>query len=184
MGQTAQTVEFFVPGIPRPGGSKKGFYNPKLVRVMMVKAGGQSEENWRQAVSYAAMKAMGQAPLLDGPVRLDVTFVMPRPKYHFHTSRKLAGQLRQDAPRLHDRMPDRTKLPRGTEDALKGILWHDDGQVCSGFIRKVYGDRPGALIRASKILSNPTQNSLGTSGQNSADCAGGHPLALLHTKEN
>jgi len=138
-------VEFFVPGIPRPGGSKKGFYNAKIGRVMMTKAGGRREENWRQAVSFAAMQAMGDREPLRGPILLDVTFFMPRPKSHFRAG-KHAGELKPDAPSIHISKPDRTKLLRGTEDAMKGIVWADDSQVWGGSITKLYGSRPGAKI--------------------------------------
>jgi len=145
-------IEFFAPGIPRPGGSKKGFVNPKTGRVMIVKAGGQNEENWRQAVAYAAMRAMDGRPPLDGPVSLVVTFVMPRPKYHYHTAKRLAGELRQDAPGYHVKAPDRTKLMRSTEDAMTGIVYRDDSQVCTGNVEKRYGSQPGAVIAIESLL--------------------------------
>jgi len=145
-------IEFFAPGIPRPGGSKKGFVNPKTGRVMIVKAGGQNEENWRQAVAYAAMRAMDGRPPLDGPVSLTVTFVLPRPKYHYHASKRLAGELRQDAPGYHVKAPDRTKLMRSTEDAMTGIVYRDDSQVCTGNVEKRYGSQPGAVIAIESLL--------------------------------
>ncbi len=144
-------LEFFVPGIARPGGSKRIFRNPKTGQAIVTKAGGKNEEYWRQMVAFTALQAVGTSPPLVGPVCLDVTFILPRPKYHFHTGKKLAGQLKTDAPAFHDRQPDRTKLLRSTEDALKGILWLDDGQVCMGTICKVYGERPGAKVRVSQV---------------------------------
>jgi len=140
-----ERITFFVPGIPRPGGSKKGFYNPKAGRVMMTKAGGELEENWRQAVSFAAMRAMGERPPFAGPVVMDVVFFMPRPKSHYRTG-KHAGELRPDAPRLHTKRPDKTKLIRGTEDAMTGIVFADDCLVWGGKTFKFYGARPGAMI--------------------------------------
>jgi len=147
--QHSKIIQFFVPGIPRPGGSKKGFYNPKLGRVMMVKAGGQYEENWRQAVAHAALQAMKDEPPFKGAVRLDATFYMPRPKYHYHTSKKSAGKLRLEykGPCPHLSAPDRGKLLRSTEDAMKGIVYADDSQVYAGDVEKFYGERPGAEIK-------------------------------------
>jgi Holliday junction resolvase RusA-like endonuclease len=147
--QTEKVIQFFVPGIPRPGGSKKGFYNPKIGRVMMVKAGGQYEENWRQAVAHSAMQAMKDEPPFKGPVRLSCLFYMPRPKYHYHTSKKMSGKLRTEyhgaCPHLS--APDRGKLLRSTEDAMKGIVYADDSQVYAGPVNKLYGERPGADIK-------------------------------------
>ena len=140
-----ERITFFVPGIPRPGGSKKGFYNPKAGRVLIVKAGGKREENWRQAVSFAAMHAMGERPPFAGPVLADAVFYMPRPKSHYRTG-KHAGELRPDAPTVHTKKPDLTKLWRGTEDAMTGIVWQDDSLRWEGRQTKLYGERPGAMI--------------------------------------
>ncbi|HUW30906.1 MAG TPA: RusA family crossover junction endodeoxyribonuclease [Planctomycetota bacterium] len=144
-------VSFFVPGIPRPGGSKKGIYNPKSNSVMLLKAGGQNEVNWRNAVSGAALKAMGDRPPMQGPVRLDITFYMPRPKYHYYKTKARNGELRDDAPGWHTKTPDRGKLLRSTEDAMTGIVYRDDAQVCAGELFKLYGDRLGALITATPL---------------------------------
>ena len=144
---TSQTepIQFFVLGIPRPGGSKKGIYNARLKRVLIIKAGGQNEENWRQAVSAAALQAMGDRPPIACAVRCDITFVMPRPKGHYRTG-KHADELRENAPTEHINRPDRGKLLRSTEDAMTGIVWRDDSQVCDGRLQKLYGERPGAAI--------------------------------------
>lgn len=135
-------IQFFVPGIPRPGGSKRGFYNPKLGRVMIVKDGGQVEENWRQAVSFAAMKAMLDAPPMEGALCVSVRFRVPRPKGHFGKRGLLPS-----APVWPTTKPDATKLWRGTEDALKGICWRDDSQIVWQKIGKEFGNIPGANIR-------------------------------------
>jgi Holliday junction resolvase RusA-like endonuclease len=40
-------------------------------------------------------------------------------------------------PRLpHDKKPDRDNLDKAFMDALKGLAWLDDAQVCQGEIRK------------------------------------------------
>ena len=136
------SIEFFVPGIPRPGGSKRGFYNPKLGRVMMVKDGGQVEENWQQAVSFAGQRAIGDMPPLDGPLGVRVEFRVPRPKGHLGKRGLLPS-----APPFPTTRPDLTKLWRGTEDALKGICWRDDSQIVWQKIVKVFAATPGAAIR-------------------------------------
>ncbi len=150
----SRTLEFWVAGIPRPGGSKRGFYNAKLKRVLMVKDGGQREENWRQAVSYAAMRAMEERDPLLGPIRLDVVFYLPRPKAHCRTG-KFAGVLKDNAPTWHIKTPDRGKLLRSTEDAMKGIVYADDSQVCDGRLRKMYSQKPGATIRVEQLDPAP-----------------------------
>jgi crossover junction endodeoxyribonuclease RusA len=138
---------FTVPGTPRPGGSKSGFINRKTGKPIIAPAS-ELTRAWRATVRLAASEAY-DGPLLTGPVRLDVLFMMPRPKKHFRTG-KQAGVLRDDAPYYHTSKPDRTKLLRATEDALKGVLWGDDSQVCLGDTTKAYGEKPGAYITVSE----------------------------------
>ncbi len=142
-------IEFFVPGIPQPGGSKKGFLNRRTGRVVVLEDAKRNKE-WRACVVLAAHQAHSGEPY-GGPVRLDITFHMPRPKGHFGAG-KSAGKLRPSAPRFHTIRPDRTKLLRSTEDALTDAgIWRDDTQVVAGEIRKVYASRPGAWIRITPI---------------------------------
>jgi len=139
-------IEFFVEDTPRPGGSKKAFYNPKLNRAMIVDAG-KHTKTWRNSVRDAAREAYDGPPVTGG-VTMAVTFHMRRPKSHYRTGRN-ARLLRNAAPRRHVQKPDRTKLLRSTEDALKGICWHDDCQVDSGPVRKEWvhrWEREGATI--------------------------------------
>jgi crossover junction endodeoxyribonuclease RusA len=135
-------ISFWVAGVPQPGGSKKGFYNPKLGRVMI------TEDNkrcapWRAAVSQAAMEAT--STMLEGPLRLHFSFVMPRPKGHFGTGKK-AGMLKPSAPQFPAQRPDASKLTRSSEDALKGILWRDDSQIVTQVITKRYGAQAGLMV--------------------------------------
>jgi len=135
-------VEFFVPGKPQPGGSKKGFVNPRNGRVVIVEDAKRNKD-WRAVVALAATEAMkGRAPL-DGPLRLVVTFHMPRPKGHFGK----AGKLKPSAPTYSTSRPDSTKLLRSTEDAMSGIVWRDDAQIVCQVVRRLYADGPvGAEI--------------------------------------
>lgn len=137
-------IAFQVHGIPAPGGSKRGFYSPKLKRVIITEDCAKSRP-WRALVSDAALQAH-QGPPLEGPLRLEVEFVFMRPKNH--TGKR---GLKAWAPHFHTSAPDATKLLRSTEDALKGICWGDDAQVAQQSVTKRYGERPGAVVRVSRI---------------------------------
>lgn len=154
--------EFFVPGLPKPGGSKtptvvrrKGgaiVMNEKGNPVITVRDACKGVREWRAVVADAASRAI-QRPI-HGPIRLDVEFRMPRPQGHYRTG-KYAGQKRENAPRWHTVKPDRTKLLRALEDAMKGIAWIDDTQVVCGNVVKVYADETcGALVRISEANAN------------------------------
>lgn len=136
-------IRFFVPGIPKPGGSKIPGFNKKTGKGF-VRPANKYTKGWMQTVAYFAFKEY-DGELLTGPIRLSMTFIMPRPKNHYGTGRN-AGVLKSTAPCWHTNQPDRTKLMRSTEDALKGIIWKDDSQVCAGPCMKVYGEKTGVFI--------------------------------------
>lgn len=103
---------------------------------------------WRKEVDHAGRVAMaGRAPL-DGPLRVTMTFTLPKP-----TS---APKTRRTYPM---RTPDLSKLVRATEDALTTAgVWVDDARVVELTTAKRYpgeGDsalsRPGVVIKIQPI---------------------------------
>lgn len=149
-----EAITFFVPGTPAPGGSKKGFYIKSINRVVMAPASDKTRP-WMNTVSHFA-RMNYQGPLIEGPVRLEMTFKAMRTKGHYGTGKK-AGILKQNAPTFVTVRPDLTKLERSTEDALTGILWRDDGQVVQKATSKIYTDRdPGVLIKVTEINAECT----------------------------
>lgn len=144
------TLSFFVPGIPAPGGSKRAFAirngGVYTGRTVMFDDAGQRNKDWRQACVVMADQKRPQEPFL-GPLRVDFDFVMPRLKAH----RRPNGELRENAPKWHTVKPDRTKLTRSTEDALRGIIWADDSIIVAGSTTKTYGDRPGCMITVTLL---------------------------------
>jgi Holliday junction resolvase RusA-like endonuclease len=139
------TISFFVAGLPSPGGSKKAFRHSSTGKTIVLDMGGQRTKDWRASVAHVA-SAYYAGPLLDVPLIVTMTFVMPRPKGHYG-KRGLLGR----APTHHTKAPDALKLARSTEDALTGVIWKDDATTVELRIAKVYGDRPGALIEVTPI---------------------------------
>lgn len=91
---------------------------------------------WREAVGAKARETVGE--LLDGPLVLDVEFIMPRPK-------ALGDKA---APPMVQR-PDTDKLLRSTCDGLTGTAYGDDSQVVTIHAHKRRaepGEAPGAHI--------------------------------------
>lgn len=144
----ARRVSFFVPGVPATAGSKRGFYNQKLKRVIMVDDCGRSKD-WRGDVIHFATAAHQEAPL-EGPLFLHVTFGLARPKGHFGSGRN-AGRIREGAPLYPTTKPDCTKMLRALEDALTGVLWKDDAQIVEQVVHKEYNDRPGAQVTVEEM---------------------------------
>ena len=106
---------------------------------------GMREDNpntmpWRDSVAYAAREAMNGRPSLEGPVNLNVTIRIARPKHHYRTG-KHQGQLRADAPTFVATRPDLDKYCRAIGDALTTArVFKDDGQIATIHARKVYAD--------------------------------------------
>ena len=137
-------VRFFAFGIPKPGGSKTGFYNKELGRVLMVDA--SKNWDWKNAVKFFCSKAYSGEPLQE-PLKLSISFAMPRSKNHY----KKGGALKENAPYYHINRPDLTKLIRSTEDALTGVLIRDDAQIAIQDTEKIYSTNPGAWITVESI---------------------------------
>lgn len=137
---------FFIPGHPKTAGSKRAFFNKHTGKAMVIDT--CNNKDWKTACAWKG-KEQGVQPFTV-PLSLTVTFVMPRPKSHYHVGKK-AGQLRLDAPVWHSSKPDATKLVRCLEDALTGILWRDDSLIVKQDIRKVYGEEIGAVVAVEVI---------------------------------
>jgi crossover junction endodeoxyribonuclease RusA len=148
---TARRLQFEVPGIPEPQGSKDAHHHGGRTWVTETN---KNLKPWRAAVTSAARDAMdpGFEPFV-GPMRLTVTFSFPRPAGHFGTGRN-AGQLKESAPRwvTSQRCGDLDKLIRGIGDALTAAgVWTDDSLVVSVMAMKGYAARPGAFIEVEEV---------------------------------
>jgi len=149
------TISFFVPGLPAPGGSKKGFIVPGTRHVNIVDDCSRNKD-WRATVSMVAFQHIKEP--LRCPVRVEVRFYLPRPKGHYRTG-KNAGVLKRGAPVYHTIRPDVTKLWRSTEDSLRMIAWCDDAQIWLQRISKGYVEESTPEAEAS--LGRPAYGSPG-----------------------
>ena len=137
-------VEFFVPGTPRPKGSKRHVGHGRMIEMS------KHLPAWRTAVGHACRKAMrNRRPIpTTRAVGVVLEFRFPRPKAHYRTGR-FAGQLKPNAPIFHLQRPDIDKLERAILDACTGIAFVDDSQVISVTKRKGWGDESNAGVRVS-----------------------------------
>lgn len=139
-------VTFCVYGTPAPQGSKRGFVN-RSGGVSMVESSAKVKP-WRQDVKHAALDFLAAGDPITGPVRVDITFLLARPKGHYRTG-KNSALLRDSAPEFPAVKPDVDKLLRSTLDALgEAGVWKDDAQVVGANVWKLYADPkvPGAYV--------------------------------------
>lgn len=146
-------LQMFVPGLPRPGGSKTATLIRRKGGEIVMKNGRplittrdacKGNGEWKQTVAFAARQAFDADPVRE-TLHVVVTFTMPRLKGHYGSGRN-AGVLKPNAPRYHTVKPDATKLMRALEDALTSIVWADDAMIAVQTVVKQYGDRPGAMV--------------------------------------
>lgn len=135
-----------VHGTPAPQGSKRHVGNGVMVESST------KVKPWRSAVRDAAEKT--DTPMMLGPVAIDVTFLLSRPKGHYGTGRNSA-LIREAAPAHPAVKPDIDKLLRSTLDALtEAGIYRDDAQIVIVGAAKQYAGRrhpPGALITIREI---------------------------------
>lgn len=142
-----RTISLRVDGEPdgqkRPRGFMQGgrmmFWSPKSA--------------WRDHVTRIAF-LMRPKQALEGPISLDLTFWMPRPKS-------------RSASVYHDSRPDFDNLAKAVCDGLtKAGWWKDDARICAATVLKLYEtptERPGVAINAQEITglyspANPAYN--------------------------
>jgi len=120
-------LKFFVPGIPVPKGSAKAFVVKG--RAVVCQDNAAKQKPWASSISYTAMQEMKFQKPVTGPIAISLCFTMPRPKSHYGTGSNSAI-VKPSAPRHHVSKPDLDKLIRCVKDALTGVVWSDDSQVC------------------------------------------------------
>lgn len=91
--------------------------------------------NTYKAALMLAAKQQGARPK-EGALCVDIDFYLPRPK-------RLMRRRDPDGPIRHAVRPDKDNLEKSTLDALRGLLWRDDAQICDGRVRKWYTEKHG-----------------------------------------
>ena len=90
----------------------------------------------------AQQSMLGKIPVA-GPLRLEVLFLFPRPK------RIQRPELANDhIP--HAQKPDFDNVAKAVCDSFTGVVWLDDGQVSTAYVRKRFAtatEAPGVLVR-------------------------------------
>lgn len=135
-----KSITIFLRGIiPQPKGSIRAFIPRGWTRPVLTSTNAKNKA-WAQAVQIEAKKRAPENGPWTGPVSLQVTFFLKKPK---------AYPKRRDIP--HIKKPDLDKLMRSLNDALTGIIYRDDSQIFFATARKEYSDDPGAIFTVSEF---------------------------------
>jgi Holliday junction resolvase RusA-like endonuclease len=138
--RASEPIRFTVRGLPQAQGSVRAFVNRATGRAMVATEGNKPRSPlgaWRTAIAAEARAAIGDRPVLEGPLALTVTYRLPRPRAHFGTGRN-ASILKPSAPAYVPTKPDIDKLLRAVLDALTGVVFRDDAQVAMLWSAKQY----------------------------------------------
>lgn len=143
----ARTIlNVFVPGVPQPAGSKRAIPNRRTGKPIIVDDCKKSAP-WKDTVRVFVSQEFSGEPT-NKPVRLHLKFVRARPKSHYRGVKNWL--LKANAPKYPTTKPDTTKLVRGVEDALTGIVWLDDSKVVYQTAYKTFG-APGVHVTVEEL---------------------------------
>lgn len=97
-------------------------------------------------LAYAAQQAMGDRPLLAGPlhVRMDVYMDIPKSKPRRWREAALRGDIRPT------KKPDSDNFAKML-DACNMIVWIDDSQIVDLTVSKRYSDSPRMVVEVREI---------------------------------
>ena len=114
-------------------------------RARVVSKGGRTfsytptrTKEWEEFIRYQMLMHRPEK-LLDGPLALEATFYLLRPK-SIPKKRKYP----------HTK-PDLDNLIKAVCDALKGLIYTEDSRIVDKIIRKRYGDPPRVELKIEEI---------------------------------
>ena len=138
-----RVIAFAVPGQPQGKGRARAGKAGAHIRMYTPAA----TVAYEGLIALAAHQAMAGAPLIDGPVMLEVESIFAVPA---SWSRKRRQQALDGAIRPTGK-PDWDNVGKAVSDALNGVIWRDDAQVCDGRSIKRYGETPCLLVRVAEL---------------------------------
>jgi Holliday junction resolvase RusA-like endonuclease len=136
-------IEITIPGTPTAKGRARAMRMGKTgIRMYTPPKTASYEATCR----YAAMAAMAGTAPLTGPLLVTFFLHMPIP-----ASLSLKKQVELNG-KPHVKKPDVSNILKAVEDALNGIVWHDDSQIAHLTAHKVYSLEPRVVVRVSEVL--------------------------------
>jgi Holliday junction resolvase RusA-like endonuclease len=125
-------LEIRVPGEPRPQKKTKtrAFYNPKLKRwIGQIYDPKGDTADYRAKVTHEAaltMQETGLREVVRCALGIKIRFFVSKPK---SKSKKVIWPAVA---------PDWENYVKACQDALQGVVFHDDAQICQAFVEKRY----------------------------------------------
>jgi Holliday junction resolvase RusA-like endonuclease len=122
-------IQFVVPAVPIAQPRPRMSVVNGRIRVCSAYGLHGPVRAFKDTTALAAREAY-DGPPLEGPISLIVVFVMPRVKTQMFKKKAM--------PRMwHCKTPDTDNLLKSLKDALTGVVWRDDSQVCICEVQKL-----------------------------------------------
>jgi Holliday junction resolvase RusA-like endonuclease len=129
-------ISFFVEGDPRPKGSgsrikgkrgKLGPYIESADKATDTRSAG-SLKRWSETAAWEARSCMGSSKPIDGAVRVELLFCLPRTtkKKHLFPDRHGTGDV--------------DKIARAVLDAMEKIVYTNDARACDLLVKKRFAE--------------------------------------------
>ena len=136
------TVTFTIPGSPqskqRPRFSRKNgsvaVYTP------------EETANYESLVQFAYLQQCGKA-FLNGAICAEISTYFPVTQ---SASKKKKHAMVADEIK-YIKKPDLDNVVKALLDALNGVAYHDDAQVCEMHVRKKYAEAPRVVVVLTEI---------------------------------
>lgn len=138
--ESGGVIEIVVLGVPVAKGRPR--FNKETGRAYTP----AKTASFEAQLKYAAMQAMGDRPPLEGPLRVDMTVVLPVAA-SWPKKRQAAALAGTERP---VKKPDLDNFAK-TLDAANMVVWVDDGQIVDLMVSKRYGAKPGMWIKVAPL---------------------------------
>ena len=111
-------------------------------------------KNFKALVAVIAQECWRQPIICSHPIHLEIEFYLSIPK---STSKKKMKLMLEDR-LLPTKKPDLDNAAKGVIDGMTGIVWHDDSQIASLYVRKFYDTQPCTKVKVYRIDPDQTTN--------------------------
>lgn len=135
MMQTIFTVDGEPQGKARPRFTRGGrAYTPKKT------------VEYERAIKNAFLAAGGALTNLPVNVSINAYYKIPASATKKKTAQMMSGEI------LPTKKPDTDNIAKAVCDALNGVAYHDDAQVCILHVKKIYSTEPSIVVTVTEIV--------------------------------
>lgn len=136
-------VEFEIIGEPKGKGRPRFARVGNEVRTYTPK----ETENYEAYIKVSYLNSVGSRKL-DGQIQAEIVgvFSIPKSESKKRKADMLGGKI------LHTKKIDCDNLAKTVLDALNGIAYDDDKQVCKLYVEKRYGEYPCVKVRLREVM--------------------------------